>query len=67
MKSEFKGQLPKPFASGSDATRKIPSHMNDLNLEEPTRYVSVSDVPPLKCQYLLATRELMCVRETLWK
>lgn len=40
IQSEFRGQLPKPFASGQDATRLIPTDMNDQNLEEPSRYVS---------------------------
>ena len=41
IKSAFAGQLPKPYDSGPDATRKIPSHMNDMNREEPSRYVSI--------------------------
>lgn len=44
IQSEFKGQLPQPFASGPQATQIIPAHMNDQNLEEPTRYVSHSDM-----------------------
>lgn len=40
IQSEFKGQLPQPFASGPLPTQIIPAHMNDQNLEEPTRYVS---------------------------
>ena len=27
---------------GADATKIIPSHMNDVNHEEPTRYVSMN-------------------------
>ncbi|KAG8141607.1 hypothetical protein E2320_007207, partial [Naja naja] len=37
--SEFRGQLPKPFAKGPGATRLIPTDMNDQNQEEPSRYV----------------------------
>ncbi|KAJ8783377.1 hypothetical protein J1605_009251 [Eschrichtius robustus] len=37
--SEFRGQLPKPFAEGPLATRIVPTDMNDQNLEEPSRYV----------------------------
>ncbi|KAL9825860.1 alpha-1,2-mannosyltransferase ALG9 isoform 2-T2 [Geothlypis trichas] len=37
--SEFRGQLPKPFAKGPLATRIIPADMNDQNKEEPSRYV----------------------------
>uniref|UniRef100_A0A915BD27 Mannosyltransferase n=2 Tax=Parascaris univalens TaxID=6257 RepID=A0A915BD27_PARUN len=50
IKSEFSGLLPKPFADGPlpNITRMIPTHMNDLNREEPTRYVSV-DI----CDYLV--------------
>ncbi|XP_020957754.1 alpha-1,2-mannosyltransferase ALG9 isoform X3 [Sus scrofa] len=37
--SEFRGQLPKPFAEGPLATRIVPTDMNDQNLEEPSRYI----------------------------
>lgn len=37
--SEFRGQLPKPFAEGPLSTRLVPTDMNDQNLEEPSRYV----------------------------
>ena len=40
LQSEFKGQLPKPYYPGPDSTSTIPSHMNNINKEEPTRYVS---------------------------
>ncbi|OXB59027.1 hypothetical protein ASZ78_007655 [Callipepla squamata] len=46
--SEFRGQLPKPFAEGPMATRIIPTDMNDQNKEEPSRYVDIS-----KCHYLV--------------
>lgn len=42
IQSEFKGQLPQPYASGPQATQIIPANMNDQNLEEPSRYVSRS-------------------------
>ncbi|GAB1611180.1 alpha-1,2-mannosyltransferase ALG9-like [Argonauta hians] len=48
IKSEFKGQLPKPYYQGPDSTSTIPSHMNDMNMEEPTRYINIS-----KCHYLI--------------
>ncbi|XP_053342023.1 alpha-1,2-mannosyltransferase ALG9 isoform X1 [Clarias gariepinus] len=48
IQSEFRGQLPKPFASSPDATRLIPTDMNDQNLEEPSRYVDVKH-----CHYLV--------------
>lgn len=44
IQSEFKGQLPQPYDSGPLATQIIPAHMNDQNLEEPTRYVSHSHI-----------------------
>ena len=40
IKSEFSGQLPKQYEKKPFATKVTPSHMNDENLEEPTRYVS---------------------------
>nr|XP_036848642.1 alpha-1,2-mannosyltransferase ALG9 isoform X7 [Manis javanica] len=40
--SEFRGQLPKPFAEGPLATRIVPPDMNDRNLEEPSRYMPVT-------------------------
>uniref|UniRef100_A0A8C0QFR6 Mannosyltransferase n=1 Tax=Canis lupus familiaris TaxID=9615 RepID=A0A8C0QFR6_CANLF len=46
--SEFRGQLPKPFAEGPLATRIVPTDMNDQNLEEPSRYIDIS-----KCHYLV--------------
>nr|XP_040141128.1 alpha-1,2-mannosyltransferase ALG9 isoform X5 [Ictidomys tridecemlineatus] len=39
--SEFRGQLPKPFAEGPLATRVVPTDMNDQNLEEPSRYTMI--------------------------
>lgn len=41
IRSEFRGQLPKPYADGRNATKIIPTHMNDMNEEEPSRYVSI--------------------------
>nr|XP_058145098.1 alpha-1,2-mannosyltransferase ALG9 isoform X2 [Dasypus novemcinctus] len=55
--SEFRGQLPKPFAEGPLATRIIPADMNDQNLEELSRYVDIN-----KCHYLV---DLDTMRETL--
>lgn len=54
--SEFRGQLPKPFAEGPLATRTVPTHMNDQNREEPSRYIDIS-----KCHYLV---DLDTMRET---
>ena len=43
LRSEFKGQLPKPYSSEPLATRIIPKDMNDMNKEEMSRYVSQSN------------------------
>ncbi|EMP35143.1 Alpha-1,2-mannosyltransferase ALG9 [Chelonia mydas] len=60
--SEFRGQLPKPFAKGPVATRIIPADMNDQNREEPTRYVNFTlrfslnyknKIDISKCHYLV--------------
>ena len=40
IKSSFTGELPKPYAK-EKPTSSIPSHMNHLNMEEPTRYVCI--------------------------
>ncbi|MFH4978646.1 hypothetical protein AB6A40_005355 [Gnathostoma spinigerum] len=50
IKSEFSGLLPKPFAAMSlpAVTRAVPTEMNDLNKEEPSRYVSVES-----CDFLV--------------
>uniref|UniRef100_A0A8C2GPT1 Mannosyltransferase n=1 Tax=Cyprinus carpio TaxID=7962 RepID=A0A8C2GPT1_CYPCA len=48
IQSEFRGQLPKPYSMGPDATWIIPSDMNDQNLEEPSRYVELK-----RCHYLV--------------
>ncbi|XP_030076609.1 alpha-1,2-mannosyltransferase ALG9 isoform X2 [Microcaecilia unicolor] len=57
IQSEFRGQLPKPFAKGPMATRITPADMNDQNREEPSRYVDLS-----KCHYLV---DLDSATETL--
>uniref|UniRef100_A0A0N5A809 Mannosyltransferase n=1 Tax=Syphacia muris TaxID=451379 RepID=A0A0N5A809_9BILA len=50
IKCEFSGLLPKYYASGvlPNISRLIPSEMNDLNLEEKSRYIPVSN-----CHYLV--------------
>ncbi|CAN7948308.1 unnamed protein product [Ixodes pacificus] len=50
LESEFRGQLPKPFAQGPHATRLVPRDMNDQNREERSRYVRAS-----QCDYLVDT------------
>ena len=41
VRSEFRAQLPKPFeAPPPEGTRVIPTHFNDMNKEEQSRYVS---------------------------
>uniref|UniRef100_H3BHK5 Mannosyltransferase n=1 Tax=Latimeria chalumnae TaxID=7897 RepID=H3BHK5_LATCH len=48
IQSDFRGQLPKPYAKGPMATRIIPADMNDQNKEEPSRYVDLN-----RCHYLV--------------
>ncbi|XP_056006211.1 alpha-1,2-mannosyltransferase ALG9-like [Ostrea edulis] len=48
LRSEFRGQLPKPYNSGEDATSQIPSDMNDRNREEMSRYTNIT-----RCHYLI--------------
>lgn len=48
IRSEFRGQLPKPYSDAANATKIIPTNMNDMNKEEPSRYISVS-----KCDFLV--------------
>lgn len=50
IESEFRGQLPKPYPSSTNATRIIPTDMNDANKEERSRYIS-----PNLCDYLVDT------------
>ena len=40
IRSQFKGQLPQPYGSFPNATSVVPDNMNDMNREEPSRYVS---------------------------
>ncbi|KAJ1640592.1 Alg9-like mannosyltransferase family-domain-containing protein [Pavlovales sp. CCMP2436] len=47
VRSEFRGILPQPFAA-HNGTHALPLHMNELNREEPSRYV-----PTSACHYLL--------------
>ncbi|XP_063426671.1 alpha-1,2-mannosyltransferase ALG9-like [Mytilus trossulus] len=48
IQSEFKGQLPKPYSSGVDATKIVSPDFNDMNKEETSRYISSN-----KCHYLI--------------
>lgn len=50
LRSEYHGLLPKHFAQGQipNITRKVPSDMNDANLEEPSRYVELET-----CDFLI--------------
>ncbi|EDV22011.1 uncharacterized protein TRIADDRAFT_29833 [Trichoplax adhaerens] len=43
VKSEFRGQLPKPYEAKPLATRIIPTDMNDQNKEEPSRYFKIQN------------------------
>uniref|UniRef100_UPI0035901F93 alpha-1,2-mannosyltransferase ALG9 isoform X1 n=1 Tax=Myxine glutinosa TaxID=7769 RepID=UPI0035901F93 len=48
LQSEFRGQLPRHFATVPDATRVVPPNMNDRNHEEASRYVDLA-----RCDYLV--------------
>ena len=49
IESEFRGQLPQPFAAaGREGTRAVRKNFNERNLEEKSRYISV-DV----CHFLI--------------
>jgi len=41
LRSEFKGQLPQPFLDHENATSVIQAHFNNINKEEPSRYVNI--------------------------
>jgi len=56
IRSDFRGQLPKPYSNAANATQMIPTNMNDMNKEEPSRFISVS-----KCDFLV---DLATERET---
>ena len=47
IQSEFRGQLPAPFST-IFTTRFPPPYFNDMNLEDPSRYLSID-----KCDYLV--------------
>jgi alpha-1,2-mannosyltransferase len=48
LQSAFRGLLPKPFEQHAHATSIVPSHMNNRNQEEPSRYVELRD-----CDYVV--------------
>ena len=48
IRSELRGQLPKPYSNTANATQMIPTNMNDMNKEKPSRFISVS-----KCDFLV--------------
>lgn len=50
IESEFRGQLPKPYSETFDGTRIIPTDMNHLNVEEPSRYINTTE-----CHFLIDT------------
>ncbi|KAF2359705.1 GPI mannosyltransferase [Trinorchestia longiramus] len=70
IKSSFRGQLPQPFLSSSDATTVARDNFNDLNLEVQDRYVS-----PETCHYLVdqdvpqpsAEEPLYSARSQTWR
>ncbi|XP_075236016.1 alpha-1,2-mannosyltransferase Alg9 [Lycorma delicatula] len=48
LKSEFRGQLPQQYSNADNATMVIPPNMNDINEEEPSRYVDITT-----CDFLI--------------
>jgi alpha-1,2-mannosyltransferase len=48
VRAGFRGLLPKHFASSANATSAVPSHMNNKNSEERSRYVDLS-----RCDYIV--------------
>lgn len=40
IRYDFRGQLPKPYSKAANATQMLPTNMNDMNKEEPSRFVS---------------------------
>ncbi|MGH0144147.1 UNVERIFIED_CONTAM: hypothetical protein FKN15_002112 [Acipenser sinensis] len=61
IQSEFRGQLPKPFSKGGSPTQIIPTHMNDQNREEPSRYVSLSASLPASRLRLNSIKKLSTI------
>lgn len=57
IRSEFRAQLPKPYSPYSNATKTIPTNMNDQNREEKSRYIPITS-----CHYLV---DLETFRETV--
>lgn len=61
LQSEFRGLLPKPFEklrNLGEITRHVPSHMNNLNQEEPSRYVALET-----CDYVIDLDTVATERE----
>ncbi|GLE03127.1 hypothetical protein PINS_up012006 [Pythium insidiosum] len=48
LRSSFTGQLPKPFEPLPHGTSVVPTHMNNRNAEEPSRYVPITS-----CDYVV--------------
>ncbi|KAJ8683636.1 hypothetical protein QAD02_019428 [Eretmocerus hayati] len=48
LRSEFKGQLPQPFADHENATSIIQPHFNDMNAEETSRYFDIE-----RCHFIM--------------
>ena len=58
IKSDFAGQLPKQYGKEPGATKSIPTHMNDRNLEETTRYVSINLCPKSDSMFYSGANEI---------
>ena len=66
LESDFRGQLPCHYSPHDNSTSVVPDHMNDLNREEPSRYVSVCNDSCLGPVVMLCVMSLFCWRVFPW-
>ena len=66
LRSDFRGQLPCHYSPHDNSTSVVPDHMNDLNREEPSRYVSVCNDSCFGPVAMLCVMSLFCWRVFPW-
>ena len=66
LESDFRGQLPCHYSPHDNSTSVVPDHMNDLNREEPSRYVSVCNDSCFGPVVMLCVMSLFCWRVFPW-
>ena len=66
LRSDFRGQLPCHYSPHDNSTSVVPDHMNDLNREEPSRYVSVCNDSCSGLIVMLCVMSLFCWRVFPW-